>query len=444
MVEESYQLANELDVFKVVFENSLCGMLLADLTTNKICLANEKACEILGYTKEEIKKLQITNIHPSNYLSKVKKSGKWERNYFSGGKIPVKRKDGHIIYVDIHSISVKINGKTFLLGVFTGLENIDVTESIITAIDKKGNILFINEGGCKILGYEKEDIIGKNWFDDFLPENIRDKIRETFKNLIRRKDSKHIEYPVLTKNGERILRWRHTTLKNSRGKLTGIFSLGEDVTEKRKVEKALWVSEEKYRLMVENLEDYAIYMIDKNGKIMSWNKGAERIKGYKEKEVIGMHFSHFYTKEDIENDMPEKMLRIAKEKGKYKGEGWRVRKNGKLFWAQVVITALKDENGNLQGFVNVTKDLTERKVMEEKIMNAYEQVKKALEKEREFKRDTAHYFFNPIAIAKGYLSLALEEVDKKESKENIEKAIVAISRVEKVVKNITERGEIVE
>ena len=157
-----------------------------------------------------------------------------------------------------------------------------------------------------------------------------------------------------------------------------------------------------------------------------------------------MHFSHFHTKEDIENDMPEKMLRIAKEKGKYKGEGWRVRKNGKLFWAQVVITALKDENGNLQGFVNVTKDLTERKVMEEKIMNAYEQVKKALEKEREFKRDTAHYFFNPIAIAKGYLSLALEEVDKKESKENIEKAIVAISRVEKVVKNITERGEIVE
>ena len=164
------------------------------------------------------------------------------------------------------------------MGVFTGLENIDVTESIITAIDKKGNILFINEGGCKILGYEKEDIIGKNWFDDFLPENIRDKIRETFKNLIKRKDSKHIEYPVLTKNGERILRWRHTTLKNSRGKLTGIFSLGEDVTEKRKVEKALWVSEEKYRLMVENLEDYAIYMIDKNGKIMSWNKGAERIK----------------------------------------------------------------------------------------------------------------------------------------------------------------------
>ena len=75
-MEESYQLANELDVFKVVFENSLCGMLLADLTTNKICLANEKACEILGYTKEEIKKLQITNIHPSNYLSKVKKIGK--------------------------------------------------------------------------------------------------------------------------------------------------------------------------------------------------------------------------------------------------------------------------------------------------------------------------------------------------------------------------------
>lgn len=256
-------------------------------------------------------------------------------------------------------------------------------------------------------------------FNSFLPENIRNRVKRVFKKLVKRK------------NNEINLHQHNTILKNTEGKLIG----------KRRVERALWMSEEKYRLMVENLEDYAIFMIDKDGNIVSWNKGAERIKGYREDEVIGKHFSCFYTEKDIKENLPEKTLKIAMKDGKYKNEGWQIRKNGELFWAQVVITALRDKNGVLQGFVNVTKDLTDRKIMEEEIMKAYERVKNALEKEMEFKRKTAHYFFNPIAIAKGYLLLALEEGDEKEK---IKKAIAAINRVEKVIKNITERGEIIE
>src|ERR1700732_5288770 len=120
-------------------------------------------------------------------------------------------------------------------------------------------------------------------------------------------------------------------------------------------------SDEIFRLLVESVKDYAIFLLDPSGKVSTWNQGAERIKGYKAREIIGQHFSRFYPVEAIESKWPDRELEIAAKEGRYVDEGLRVRKDGSTFWANVVITALRDETGELRGFSKVTRDLTERR-----------------------------------------------------------------------------------
>jgi PAS domain S-box-containing protein len=134
----------------------------------------------------------------------------------------------------------------------------------------------------------------------------------------------------------------------------------------RQTQEILRESEERFRLLVEGVKDYAIFMLDAEGHITTWNPGAQRIKGYEAEEIIGEHFSIFYTDEDLERGYPEVVLRLAAAEGSYEEEGIRVRKDGSTFWANVVITALRDEAGNLSGFAKVTRDITARKEAEER------------------------------------------------------------------------------
>ena len=134
----------------------------------------------------------------------------------------------------------------------------------------------------------------------------------------------------------------------------------------RRTSAVLQESEERLRHLVEGVKDYAIFMLDPNGYISTWNLGARRIKGYEAGEIIGEHFSAFYTREDVERGHPEEVLRLAAADGQYEEEGLRVRKDGSTFWANVVITAVRDESGNLRGFANMTSDITVRKEAEER------------------------------------------------------------------------------
>jgi PAS domain S-box-containing protein len=145
----------------------------------------------------------------------------------------------------------------------------------------------------------------------------------------------------------------------------------------RRSQKILWESEERFRLLVEGVKDYAIFMLDADGYITTWNLGAQRIKGYESEEIIGEHFSIFYTDEDVERGHPEEELRIAAAEGSYEEEGIRVRKDGSYFWASVLITALRDEEGDLRGFAKVTRDITARKeAAERERLLAHEQAAK--------------------------------------------------------------------
>ena len=143
--------------------------------------------------------------------------------------------------------------------------------------------------------------------------------------------------------------------------------LKKKIIERTEAQEALKTSEERFRMLIEGVKDYAIFMLDADGRVMTWNNGAGRIKGYHTEEILGKHFSTFYQPEDIQADRPKQGLRRAVAEGRFEEEGWRLRKDGSRFWANVVITALKDRSGRLQGFAKVTRDITERKQAEEKL-----------------------------------------------------------------------------
>ena len=134
----------------------------------------------------------------------------------------------------------------------------------------------------------------------------------------------------------------------------------------------LKASEERFRLLLKSITDYAVFMLDRNGNVANWNTGAQRIKGYSEGEIVGRHFSNFYTLEDRETGLPSRALRLASEEGRFEHEGWRLRKDGTRFWASVVIDPVRDDAGELIGYVKITRDITERKKAQEALEEARE------------------------------------------------------------------------
>jgi len=159
---------------------------------------------------------------------------------------------------------------------------------------------------------------------------------------------------------------------NEKGEIAYIIHRVEDVTESMRTKEKLLASEEQFRQLVNGIKDYAIFMLDPAGHIVSWNTGAEQIKGYCAEDILGRHFSCFYLREDIEAGKPAKELESAAVNGRLEDEGWRVRKDGSTFWANVVISALRDESGNLRGFAKVSRDATQRKRAEDKFRGLLE------------------------------------------------------------------------
>jgi PAS domain S-box-containing protein len=257
-----------------------------------------------------------------------------------------------------------------------------------------------------------------------------------------------------------------TALFNEQNKHIGFSKVTRDLTERKGTEENLRQSEERYRSLVEQVTDYGIFMLDEKGRIISWNEGARKIKGYESTEVIGKYFSIFYPDEDILNGKPAYELRIAKSEGKYEEEGWRVRKDGSLFWASVVITAVYNNDGIHIGFSKVTRDLTERKEAEKALRDSYDRYRMlaeelkitnhelsyANEELEQFTSIVSHDLQEPIRTIKSFLKLIdikLGNEQKEELQNYIGKAINAADRMKQLIQNLLHysqlsKGEMVE
>jgi PAS domain S-box-containing protein len=236
----------------------------------------------------------------------------------------------------------------------------NVTDYAIYALDQHGNILTWNPGAERSKGYTQDEIIGRNFSIFFTPEDRAAGKPQRELDTAREVGRYEEENWRLRKDGTRF--WANivlTALRNDSGELLGYAKVTRDLTERRAMMEQLRESEERFRLLVTTVKDYAVFMLDPRGVVTTWNEGAERINGYSAEEIIGRHFSIFYPQSDVAAGKTERELEIAVREGKYEEEGIRVRKDGSEFWASVLITPINRDDGTLLGFAKITRDLTE-------------------------------------------------------------------------------------
>ncbi len=289
------------------------------------------------------------------------------------------------------------------------------------ATDASGVIQIFNIGAERMLGYTAAEVV-----DRITPADISDpreviaraealslelgtSIAPGFEALVF-KASRGIEdiyeLTYIRKDGSRFPAIVSVTaLHDARAQIIGYLLIGTDNSARKQVEERLRWSEESFRLMVESVTDYAIVMLDPEGRVLSWNGGAERIKGYTSEEIVGQHFSRFYPYQDRERGVPQKDLDTAIARGRYEVNGWRTRKDGSNFYANVVFTVIRDQAGNLRGFAKLTRDLTERRKVETELINAKSAAERANLAKSDFLSSMSHELRTPLNAILGFAQL---------------------------------------
>jgi PAS domain S-box-containing protein len=311
-----------------------------------------------------------------------------------------------------------------------------VRDYAIFVLDPNGRIQSWNEGARRLKGYDDHEIIGKHFSIFYTPADLESEKPQFELRIAADTGRYEDEGWRVRKDGSRF--WANviiTALRDNDGTLVGFGKVTRDLTQRKLQEEGLQrllESEERFRLLVEQVKDYAIFILDARGNVVSWNQGAKRIKGYSADEIIGKHFSIFHTPEDIERDHPGQELLRAVQEGRFEEEGWRVRKDGTRIWANVVITSIWDKRGNLAGFAKVTRDLTARKMEEE----ALRQRTRDLES---FAHTLSHDLRAPLRSISSFsqiLQVEGEEVSEAERREYAGKIVKAAASMETLIEDI--------
>lgn len=283
-----------------------------------------------------------------------------------------------------------------------------VSEYAIFRLTGSGEVASWNPGARRIKGYEANEIIGRHFSVFYTDDDRHNGVPDAALRAAREHGQYDSEGWRMRKDGTSF--WASvliTPLYTADGTFVGFGKIVRDVTDKRRATEAVIESERRFRLLVQGVTDYSIFMLSPEGHVTNWNLGAARIKGYEASEVVGTHFRRFYTPEDAAQGLPERGLHTAATEGRFETEGWRVRKDGSRFWANVVIDAIRDENGELVGFAKITRDVTERKTAQEQLEKARAALLQSQKMEAlgKLTGGVAHDFNNVLQVLRGNLEL---------------------------------------
>ena len=288
-----------------------------------------------------------------------------------------------------------------------------ITDYAIYMLDPNGIVTSWNAGAERFKGYQPAEIIGQHFSRFYTDEDRATGLPARALRIAAEEGRFESEGWRLRKDGARF--WAHVLIDPIRtpaGELVGYAKITRDLTERKAAEETLRQSQEQFRLLVQGVTDYAIYMLDPTGRVNSWNAGAQRIKGYLPDEIIGEHFSRFYTPEDREAGVPAIALRTAAAEGRFEKEGWRVRKDGTRFFAHVMIDAIRGDDGKVIGFAKITRDITERREAQDAIETARRALmhSQKLDAIGELTGGVAHDFNNLLMAVLGSLELLRKRV----------------------------------
>ncbi|MFC3942655.1 PAS domain-containing sensor histidine kinase [Pseudomonas gingeri NCPPB 3146 = LMG 5327] len=289
-----------------------------------------------------------------------------------------------------------------------------VIDYAIYMIDPQGIIVSWNSGARRFKGYQETEILGAHFSCFYTPEDRRDGLPARALDTALREGRFEGEGWRVRKDGTRF--WCHVVIdpiRDPRGGLLGFAKITRDLTDHKLAEQSLKQSEQQFRLLVQSVTDYAIYMLDREGRVSSWNLGAQRIKGYTPQEVIGQNFSLFYTEQDRANGEPRRALDIAASEGRFEKQGWRVRKDGSRFLAHVILDPIRADTGEIIGFAKITRDISESVEAQKKLELAREALfqSQKLQAIGQLSGGIAHDFNNLLTVIQGNLELLHKRVD---------------------------------
>ena len=279
-----------------------------------------------------------------------------------------------------------------------------VVDYAIYMLDPTGLIINWNIGAERIKGYQADEVLGRHFGMFYTPDDRAAGLPVQSLETARREGRFAAEGWRVRKDGTRFLASVVIDALYENGALIGFAKISRDVTERESAVRTLRDSERQFRMLVNGVTDYALYMLDPEGRVSSWNAGGERIKGYTPREIIGQHFSRFYTDTDRASGKPARALASAREQGRYEDEGWRVRKDGTFFWASVIIDPIYDD-GKLIGYAKITRDISERREAQQALDRVQRQLAEAQKMDAlgQLTGGVAHDFNNLLMVVSGHI-----------------------------------------
>lgn len=294
-----------------------------------------------------------------------------------------------------------------------------ITDYAIYMLDPTGRVTSWNAGASLFKGYSADEIIGRNFSTFYPPADVAAGLPARGLATAREEGRFESEGWRIRKDGSRF--WAHVIIDPifaETGELLGYAKITRDLTERRAAQQALRDSEEQFRLLVQSVTDYAIYMLDSLGRVTNWNAGAQRIKQYSAADIVGEHFSRFYTAEDRAAGLPAEALRRATLEGRFENEGWRVRKDGSRFWAHVVIDPIYNDSGDVIAFAKITRDVTERRDAQQALDDAREALfqSRKMDAIGQLTGGVAHDFNNLLMAVLGSLELLKKRLPRDDAR----------------------------